>query len=57
MKEGERLAGRTAIHSIAEQVPDGRLHVFPTDVASSHFPFLENPAAFNAVVEEFLDRG
>ena len=32
------------------------LHVFPTDVASSHFPFLENPAAFNAVVEEFLDR-
>ena len=32
------------------------LHVFPTEVASSHFPFLENPAAFNAVVEEFLDR-
>ncbi|MFI6804735.1 alpha/beta fold hydrolase [Streptomyces luteogriseus] len=39
---------------IAEQIPDARLHVFPTDVASSHFPFLENPAAFNAVVEKFL---
>jgi pimeloyl-ACP methyl ester carboxylesterase len=25
-------------------------------VASSHFPFVENPAPFNAVVEEFLDR-
>jgi pimeloyl-ACP methyl ester carboxylesterase len=23
-------------------------------VASSHFPFLENPPAFNAVVEGFL---
>ncbi|WP_241681650.1 hypothetical protein [Streptomyces sp. CB01881] len=23
-------------------------------MASSHFPFLENPAAFNAVVEDFL---
>jgi pimeloyl-ACP methyl ester carboxylesterase len=39
---------------IAEQVPGARLHVFPRDVASSHFPFLENPAAFDAVVEEFL---
>jgi hypothetical protein len=28
--------------------------VFPRDVASSHFPFLENPAAFDAVVDEFL---
>ncbi|MET0134307.1 MAG: alpha/beta hydrolase [Kibdelosporangium sp.] len=41
---------------IAEQIPDAQLHVFPTEVASSHFPFLENPAAFNAVVEDFLDR-
>jgi pimeloyl-ACP methyl ester carboxylesterase len=40
---------------IAERIPDARLHVFPTDVASSHFPFLENPDAFNAVVKEFLD--
>lgn len=39
---------------IAEQIPGARLHVFPADVASSHFPFLENPAAFNAVVEKFL---
>jgi pimeloyl-ACP methyl ester carboxylesterase len=39
---------------IAEQVPGARLHVFPRDVASSHFPFLENPAAFDAVVDEFL---
>jgi pimeloyl-ACP methyl ester carboxylesterase len=29
--------------------------VFPSDVANSHFPFLENPAAFNAVVEKFLE--
>jgi pimeloyl-ACP methyl ester carboxylesterase len=41
---------------IAEQIPGAELHVFPVDVANSHFPFLENPAAFNAVVEEFLDR-
>ena len=40
---------------IAEQIPGARLHVFGTDVANSHFPFLENPAAFNAVVEQFLD--
>ncbi|MFD9560993.1 alpha/beta fold hydrolase [Streptomyces sp. NPDC059994] len=39
---------------IAEQIPGARLHVFPSDVASSHFPFLENPAAFNAVVDGFL---
>ena len=30
--------------------------MFPSDVANSHFPFLENPAAFNAVVAEFLER-
>jgi pimeloyl-ACP methyl ester carboxylesterase len=39
---------------IAEQIPGAELHVFPVDVASSHFPFLENPAAFNAVLEKFL---
>ncbi|MBP0453515.1 alpha/beta hydrolase [Kitasatospora sp. RG8] len=39
---------------IAERIPGARLHVFPSGVASSHFPFLENPAAFNAVVEDFL---
>jgi pimeloyl-ACP methyl ester carboxylesterase len=41
---------------IADQIPDAELHVFTSDVASSHFPFLENAAAFNAVVEAFLDR-
>jgi len=41
---------------IAEQVPGAELHVFGSDVANSHFPFLEDPAAFNAVVEDFLDR-
>jgi pimeloyl-ACP methyl ester carboxylesterase len=41
---------------IAEQIPGAELHVFPADVASSHFPFLENPDAFNAVVGAFLDR-
>ncbi|MFI8966395.1 alpha/beta fold hydrolase [Streptomyces sp. NPDC053493] len=39
---------------VAARIPGARLHVFPADVANSHFPFLENPAAFNAVVEEFL---
>jgi pimeloyl-ACP methyl ester carboxylesterase len=41
---------------IAEQIPGADLHVFPAEVASSHFPFLENPDAFNAVVGAFLDR-
>src|SRR4051794_41191413 len=41
---------------IAAQIPDASLHVFPADAASSHFPFLENPVAFNAVIEQFLDR-
>jgi len=39
---------------IADQIPNASLHVFTTDVASSHFPFLENPAVFNQVVEQFL---
>lgn len=39
---------------IADHISGARLHVFPTDVASSHFAFLENPPAFNAVVAEFL---
>ncbi|MCD2189965.1 alpha/beta fold hydrolase [Actinomycetospora soli] len=39
---------------IADQIPDARLHVFSADEARSHFPFLENPERFNAVVEEFL---
>ncbi|MFI6877048.1 alpha/beta fold hydrolase [Streptomyces sp. NPDC050400] len=39
---------------IAERIPGAQLHVFPSDVANSHFPFLENPPAFNAVVDAFL---
>lgn len=39
---------------IARRIPGARLHVFPRDVANSHFPFLENPPAFNAVVDAFL---
>ncbi|MFJ9642182.1 alpha/beta fold hydrolase [Streptomyces sp. NPDC101206] len=39
---------------IAERIPGARVHVFPADVASSHFPFLENPDEFNAVVGKFL---
>lgn len=39
---------------VAKQIPNARLHVFPSHVANSHFAFLENPQAFNAVVEEFL---
>lgn len=39
---------------IASRIPGARLHVFPTDVANSHFPFLENPSVFNSVVDKFL---
>lgn len=42
---------------VARRIPDAQLHIFPTDVASSHFPFLENPAAFNGVLEKFLGQG
>jgi len=40
--------------SLARQIPGGRAHVFTADVASSHFPFLQAPAEFNAVVSGFL---
>lgn len=39
---------------IAEQIPEASLYVFGVDEARSHFPFLENPQRFNAVVGEFL---
>ncbi|MGP4087369.1 alpha/beta fold hydrolase [Streptomyces sp. KR55] len=42
---------------IAEQIPDAQLHVFPSSVANSHFPFLENPLAFNTVADTFLSAG
>ena len=39
---------------VASRIPGSVVHIFPRDVASSHFPFLQNPAAFNDVVAEFL---
>lgn len=41
---------------LAEQIPGAQVHIFGDDIARSHFPFLENPAAFNEVVAEFLNR-
>ena len=39
----------------ARQIPDAEVHIFTKAVASSHFPFLQNPQAFNIVLERFLD--
>ncbi|SCF84907.1 alpha/beta fold hydrolase [Streptomyces sp. Ncost-T10-10d] len=39
---------------IAGRIPGARLRVFPAGVVNSHFPFRENPPAFNAVVDTFL---
>ena len=41
---------------IADRIPGARLHVFDGNVAHSHFPFLEDPDGFNAVVDGFLRR-
>lgn len=41
---------------VAARIPGARAHIFPWEVASSHFPFLQNPVAFNAVVSDFLDQ-
>ncbi|MFJ3669525.1 alpha/beta fold hydrolase [Streptomyces sp. NPDC090106] len=40
---------------VARAIPGARLHVFPSAEAGSDVPFLENPAAFDAVVRAFLD--
>lgn len=40
---------------VASRIPGALVHIFPQDVASSHFPFLENPKEFNDVVRAFLD--
>jgi pimeloyl-ACP methyl ester carboxylesterase len=42
--------------STAQRIPGAEVHIFPADVANTHFPFLQNPAAFNPVLEEFLAR-
>lgn len=39
---------------LASRIPGARVHVVPTDVARSHFFFLERPDAFNRLVEDFL---
>lgn len=40
---------------VASRIPGALAHIFPREVASSHFPFLENPEAFNGVVRAFLE--
>ena len=40
---------------VAARIPGAEVHVFPRAVADSHFPFLENPIAFNERVGRFLD--
>jgi len=40
---------------VAAQIPHGRVKILTADVANSHFPYLENPSAFNSIVESFLD--
>jgi pimeloyl-ACP methyl ester carboxylesterase len=39
---------------LARSIPGSRLYIFGPDEANSHFPFLENPTAFNRVVNGFL---
>ncbi|GAA1001458.1 alpha/beta fold hydrolase [Subtercola frigoramans] len=51
--EGSHVSSRSQA-STASAIPGARLHVFPSEVASSHFPFLQNPNAFDAVLEDFL---
>ncbi len=41
---------------IAEHIPDSEVYIFPTTEANSHFAFLENPPAFNALVDRFLEK-
>lgn len=38
----------------AAVIPNAISHIFPAEIASSHFPFLQNPQAFDEVVEGFL---
>lgn len=52
--EGSHVSPRSQRY-VASAIPGAVVHVFPESVASSHFPFLENPVAFNQVVAEFLE--
>lgn len=40
--------------STARDIPRGTAHIFAGETAGSHYPFLQNPSAFNAVLEDFL---
>jgi len=35
-------------------VPDSQIRIFDEDEGGSHFMFIQNPAAFNALVREFI---
>ncbi|WP_243231022.1 alpha/beta fold hydrolase [Microbacterium sp. CIAB417] len=52
--DGSHVAPDSQRH-VAALLPNGHVHVFTRDVASSHFPFLQNPDAFSKVVAGFLD--
>lgn len=52
--DGSHVATSSQLY-LASLIPGALIHIFPVDVANSHFPFLENPEAFNAVVTGFLD--
>jgi len=51
--EGSHVTAHSQ-RSLAQAIPGAAVHIFPADVASSHFPFLQNPAAFDTVLEPFL---
>jgi pimeloyl-ACP methyl ester carboxylesterase len=51
--EGSHVAPSSQNY-IAERIPGSRVHIFPASIASSHFPFLQNPDAFNVLLSDFL---
>lgn len=53
--EGSHVSPQSQLY-VASSIPGAEVHIFPPEVANSHFPFLENPDAFNAVLTAFLER-
>lgn len=45
----------SVISWVAAQIPGAVLRIFKRDEGGSHFMFLENPAAFNQAVRDFLE--
>jgi pimeloyl-ACP methyl ester carboxylesterase len=41
---------------IAEQIPRGQVEMIAADAGGSHFMYLENPEAFNSVVQDFVNQ-